>query len=296
MLKVAVVVVNWNAKEVTRNCLESLERSTYPDIDVILVDNASSDGSVEYLRALFPRVLLIANATNERFARGSNEGIRLGLERGAAYLFLLNNDAVVEETAIERLVGVVESSDRIGLVGSKILYFDHKHVIWSAGGEVNFWTGITRHRGIREEDRGQFDELADVGYLTGCALMASRKLVETIGVLDASYHMYGEDADWCLRAKRAGFRVVYVPDSRVWHKVSLSSGGEFSPGKVYQKTRSNILLFTRHARPYHWITIPFFSAVHLLWLFLTGISGRRAGVPGAVLRALRDGLLRREPR
>ncbi len=289
MSKISAIVVNWNAREDTRECIESLLKSDHPGLEVILVDNASSDGSVEYLRNLFPNITILANKENERFALGSNKGMRLAIERGAQFLFLLNNDAVVEEKTVGALLRAMESTPGAGLVGPKILYFSRKDVIWSAGGEVSFWRGMTRHRGIRQKDAGQFDRTADVGYLTGCALMAGRELVEKIGYLDPAFYIYGEDADWCLRAREAGFRVVYVPEARVWHKVSLSTGGEFSPVKLYEKTRSNLLLFARHARPYHWITIPFASLAFLLWLFLRGVFRGDLEVPRAVVRALRDG-------
>ncbi|MCX5800926.1 MAG: glycosyltransferase family 2 protein [Candidatus Eisenbacteria bacterium] len=294
MSRVSAVVVNWNAREDTRECIESLTNSDYPELDVILVDNASSDGSVEYLRSLFPRVTIVENLTNERFALGSNKGMRLALDRGAQCVFLFNNDAVVEKTTIGKLAEALEGTSGAGLVGPKILYSSRKDVIWSAGGEVNFWTGITRHRGIREKDAGQYDRSTEVGYLTGCALMARRELIAKIGFLDPSYHMYGEDADWCLRARKAGFGIVYVPDARVWHKVSLSTGGEFSAGKLYEKTRSNLLLLSRHARPYHWITIPFSSLFYLFRLFVQGIWRRNLDVPRTIVGALGDGVRKRD--
>ena len=182
----------------------------------------------------------------------------------------------------------MEESGRIGLAGPKIFYFSRKDVIWSAGGEVSFWRGRTRHRGIRQKDSPMFSERRDVDYLTGCALMARKEFVEKVGMLDTSYRMYGEDADWCLRARRAGYRVAYVPEALAWHKVSVSSGGEFSPSKIYNKTMSNVLLFRRHARPYHWITIPFFGAGYLVWLFLKGLVRGDVKLAGAVFRALGD--------
>lgn len=159
---------------------------------------------------------------------------------------------------------------------------------------MNFWRGTTCHRGIREKDTGQYDESVEVGYLTGCALMVKKELIEKIGFLDPSYYIYGEDADWCLRARKADFRVVYVPAARVWHKVSLSTGGEFSATKLYEKTKSNLLLFSRHARPYHWITIPFFSLFYLLWLFIKGIMRGNLDVPRAIVRGLGDCLRKRD--
>ncbi len=292
MHKVAAIVVNWKAREDTRECLQSLLRSSYTDMDVILIDNASADGSADYLRREFPGTLLIENPTNEGFARASNRGMTLALERGAQYLFLFNNDAVVDEHAVERLVDAVERSQDVGLVGPKIFYFAEKDLIWSAGGEVNFWTGVTRHRGIRKRDSAEFSVGRDVDYLTGCALMARREMVERVGLLDTTYEMYGEDADWCLRARKAGFRVVFVPEAMAWHKVSLSSGGEFAPTKMRRKAKSNVRLFFRHARPYHWISIPFCSAAYVAWLVLRSLVRGEFDLPVSLLRGLRDGLKR----
>ena len=290
MHKVSAIVVNWNAREDTRECLASLARSSHRELETILIDNASSDGSVEYLKRLFPATVFVSNASNEGFARASNAGMKLALERGADYLFLFNNDAVADERTVERLVAAMEESGGIGLAGPKIFYFSRKDVIWSAGGEVDFWKGMTRHRGIRKQDSPAFSERTDVDYLTGCALMARRELVEKVGMLDTSYRMYGEDADWCLRARRAGYRVAYVPEALAWHKVSLSSGGEFSPSKIYNKTVSNVLLFRKHARPYHWVTIPFFGAGYLAWLFLKGLVRGDVKPATVVFRALGDTL------
>ncbi|MBN1504072.1 MAG: glycosyltransferase family 2 protein [Candidatus Eisenbacteria bacterium] len=288
MRRVAAIVVNWNAREDTRECLASLARSSHRELETILVDNASADGSVEYLKGLFPAVLFVTNSTNEGFARASNAGMKLALDRGVDYVFLFNNDAVVDERAVERLVAAMEESSEVGMAGPKIFYFSRKNVIWSAGGEVDFWRGMTRHRGIRKEDSPAFSSPRDVDYLTGCALMATRELVQRVGMLDTSYRMYGEDADWCLRARKGGYRVAYVPEALAWHKVSLSSGGEFSPTKVYNKTVSNVRLFSRHARPYHWVTIPFFAAGYLVWLFLKGLAAGDLRLAGAVFRALGD--------
>jgi GT2 family glycosyltransferase len=138
MRKVSAIVVNWNAREDTRECLASLVRSSHRELETILIDNASADGSVDYLKSLFPATVFVSNATNEGFARASNAGMRLALDRGADYVFLFNNDAVADERAVERLVAAMEESPRVGLAGPKIFYFSKKDTIWSAGGDVDF--------------------------------------------------------------------------------------------------------------------------------------------------------------
>ena len=161
-------------------------------------------------------------------------------------------------------------------------YLDHPDILWSAGGGINWWLGLTWHYGLRKPDGPAYSRRRSVGYLTGCAIMARRRVVEEIGLLDAEYVLYAEDADWCVRARRAGWDLLYVPEATMWHEVSRSSGGAQSPFKVYHKVRSNFRLFRLYARPYHWVTIPF--AV----LFGAVVYGIRALLSGntSALRAL----------
>ena len=161
-----------------------------------------------------------------------------------------------------------------GLVAPKILYQSPPSLIWYAGGELSFWTGTMRHVGIRQQDRGQFDGAGPTQYATGCCVLARRALIERIGMLDETYHMYAEDADWSLRAHRAGFDVLYAPAGVLWHRVSVSAGGNLSLFKLTNKFRGNFRFFARYASWYHWAVFPWLSIVVSTWAMLAYLLRR----------------------
>ena len=164
-------------------------------------------------------------------------------------------------------------------------------MIWYAGGECYAGLGYTAHRGIRKRDAGQYRSVEETGYLTGCCLLANRATWEEVGVLDESYFIYAEDADWCLRARARGFRLLFVPTARLWHKVSAASGGAAGAWKIYQRLRANLTLFHRHARGLGRLTwLPALLAqqiVLMVWLVVRGRIAAAAAVPRALWDALR---------
>jgi GT2 family glycosyltransferase len=272
---VAIIVLTWNGKGLTLDCLDSLSRITYDTTITYLVDNASSDGTAEAVEERFgASVRIIRNRSNLGFSKGNNVGIEAALRDGCDLIFLLNNDTVVDPGLITHLAGALERSPETGIVGPKIYYHTPPELIWFAGGEVFLWRGVARHRGIREKDAGQYDRERDVDYVTGCALLARREVFETIGMLDHSYRAYYEDTDFCMRARRAGYGIRYVPGGVLWHKISQSTGGQVSRRKIAIKLRSTIRFFGRYARPYHWLTIPFFFMVDAARILLMVASGK----------------------
>jgi len=136
------------------------------------------------------------------------------------------------------------------------------------------WRGIARHTGIRETDRGQYDREHDIDYATGCAFLVRRAVLEKIGDLDPGYRAYFEDADFCVRARRAGFRIRYIPAAHVWHRISASTGGQLSRRKAGRKLASSRRFFGRYARPYHWVTIPFFFVLDVIRIGGLVLAGR----------------------
>ncbi len=259
--RVAVIVLNWNGKQLTLDCLESLAKITATSAHVILVDNASTDDSVAAVtQAYGDRVTVIQNDENVGFSKGNNRGIRHALAAGAEYVLLLNNDTVVDPGFIEPMLA--EFNDpRVGIVGSKIYYFNPPDKIWFAGGGLSFFRGRAWHVGIRHSDDGRFDTPGDTDYITGCSLMARATMLDQIGLLDPTYRAYYEDADLCVRARTAGWKIRYAPQSKVWHKISASTGGQVSRRKITQKWKSGLKFFATHARPWHWLTIPIFQAI-----------------------------------
>lgn len=273
--RVTIVILNWNGRELTLECLESLERVETPRVDRIVVDNGSTDGSVEAIRGQYrDRVTVIANRENLGFAAGNNVGIRHALDSGADFVVLLNNDTVVDPEFIDHLLRTFADDPGVGIAGPKIYYYTPPDQIWFAGGRISLARGVSWHIGIREDDRGQFDRGGEVDYVTGCALMASREVFDTCGFLDPSYVAYYEDADFCMRARLAGFKIVYAPRGRVWHKISASTGGQMSRRKISRKFKSTWKFLRRYARPWHWLTIPFFFALDATRVVILVAAGR----------------------
>ena len=268
-------MLTWNGKTLTLDCLESLALLEYGNAEVIVVDNASTDGTVSAVRDAYEsRVTIIENDCNLGFSHGNNIGIRYALENGADYALLLNNDTVVDPGLVGGMLDVMTSAPDIGVAGAKIFYASPPDQIWFAGGEVFLSRGTSRHIGIREKDTGQYDTARDVDYVTGCALMAKREVFEKIGSLDPTFVAYYEDVDFCMRSRRAGYRVVYAPGGKVWHKISSSTGGQASAAKISRKLRSTFIFFRRYASWHHWLTIPFFFAADVVRIFFLIIAGR----------------------
>jgi GT2 family glycosyltransferase len=207
----------------------------------LIVDNGSTDGSEAVLRERFSDIELIRNDVNFGFAGGNNVGISHALTQGADYVWLLNNDTVVAPDALSALVHVAEGDDRVGMVGSKIVYDDNPKLIWYAGAMLNpVCPYRPAHRGLREQDLGQYDVSEETGYVTGCSLLARCEMIGNIGLLDDRLFLYFEDVDWNVRACHAGWRLVYAPASFVRHKESISSGGAASPTVLYYMARNRL--------------------------------------------------------
>jgi GT2 family glycosyltransferase len=288
--QVWAVVVNWNGGEVLEPCLRTLLASSYPNMIVLLVDNASSDGSVQFVREAFPSVRVAEQPSNLGYAAGVNAGLTLALDGGAEHVLLLNNDIELDAGAVSALVDAASAHPRSAFVGPMIYYAGRPSVIWSAGGAVSFWSGDIRHIGLREEDVGQYAGVREVDYVTACAMLASASAVRKIGLMDEGYYMYNEDTDWCVRARGAGFTVLVAPAAKIWHKVSMSSGGGLTSFKIYHRLRSTLRFFSLHARPYHWLGIVPLTACRTLGFAVRELVGGRGGNVGAVLRGLLDSM------
>lgn len=291
MRRLVVLVLNWNGGDDTLSLLATLERCRAPEgwsVETLVVDNGSSDGSADRIAAAHPSVQVLRLSENRRFAGGNNAGLERALAGGADAVMLLNNDTEADPALLERLLLALEQDPRAGAAAPLIYFAAPTDRIWYAGGECVPALGLARHRGLRARDRGQYRGVEATGYLTGCCLVARREAWERVGPLDERYFIYAEDADWCLRARAAGFRLLFVPTARLWHKVSASSGAA-SPWKIYQRTRANWTLFARHARGLARLTwAPAFLAQQVVlaaWLLARGRAAAAAAVPRALLDA-----------
>lgn len=248
--KVGIILINWNQGKDTSSCLLSLRGLDYPNYEIVLVDNASTDGSPDRIKAAFPGIVLIKNKENLGFAEGNNVGIRYLMSDKTDYVLLLNNDTEVEPNFLSELVKEAERHNDTGIVGPKILFFDRPDKIWYAGGFFNAVTGKTYHRGQNEADRGQYDLVTEVGFVSGCAMLIKRAVLEKLKGLDPDYFYSHEDVDLCLRAKALGYKLLYIPASRIKHKIAMSSGGRFSPLYIYYRVRNSILFMQKNKFPF----------------------------------------------
>jgi len=281
-----VIVLNWNGESVIGPCLRSLEQVTDVSLRIIVVDNASTDDSIELVRRDFPEVAVIENGRNLLFAEGNNVGLRSALANGGRYLLLLNNDTEVDPGFAVRMYEALRGDEHIGIVGPKILYYDDPRRIWYGGGDFYPVLGVPRHRHIRRIDGSFADRRRDTGYVSGCALLVRREVIEDIGMLDPVYTMYCEDVDFCLRARRSGWRCVYEPSAVVWHKVSSSSGGGMTPYKLEHRLVSTYRLFARF-KPLWWrIALMPVHAAGFVFLLLALLFGGRWNLFRGALRGV----------
>lgn len=238
MPKVFIIILNWNQPDLTIECLESVKklRTENCELKTIIVDNGSTDKSIEKLNAK-SKIVMLETGENLGFAGGNNVGIEHALEHGADYVMLLNNDTVVDAGLVEGMLKTFKEHPKTGAVSPKIYfakgYEFHKkrykkselgNVIWYAGGDLDWKNVYGSNHGVDLVDHGQFDEVKEIDFGTGCCILVPSEVIQKVGMLDEKYYLYLEDADWCQRIKNAGYQVLYTPNGYLWHKVSQSSG------------------------------------------------------------------------
>jgi GT2 family glycosyltransferase len=220
--KVSIIILNWNGYIDTIECLESLKKNDYQNYEVIIVDNASIGDDVNILRNKYgDYVHIIANSRNDGFPGGCNIGMRYALEKGTDYILLLNNDTTVDKGFLTELVNAVKDDTATGIAGSKVYYYYHPRVLQTVGGMINWWLGTIKVLGD-VEDVGQYETISERDFVYGTSFLLKKEVIEKISFMDETYFFGIEELDYCTRAKRARFKVVYVPKSKIWHKVGAS--------------------------------------------------------------------------
>ena len=240
--RVLAVILNWNSGTDTIACLEAVQRSTYPALHTLVVDNGSVDDSIAQIRARFPTVRLLALDANHGYAGGNNRGIAHGLDE-CELAWLLNPDVVVDAECLTRLVATAQSHPRAAMLGPLVRMREDSGRILSAGGQLVH--GWARHRGMGEPDRGQFREPVEVDFITGCALLVRCSALGTIGMLDERFFVYAEEIDWCHRARAAGLTCVLDPSAIAWHPNTQARDAD-SPLVTYYSARNQLLLIRKH--------------------------------------------------
>lgn len=298
--QISIIILNWNGWQDTLECLESLVKISYPNYEVMVIDNASQDNSVKKIKEwkkkrLIKKFSLIENDKNYGFAEGNNIGIRKILkENQSPYILILNNDTVVDKKFLNELVKLAESQTKIGIVGPKIYLYPpkkDKEIIQSCGADIDLLRGKLVSYGDGEVNQGQFEKTKEVGYVYGTCFLAKSEVFKKIGFFDKKYHIYAEEADFCLRAKKVSYSIYYAPKAIIWHK------GEASFQKkpeipVYLRTRNLFWLerkFTTRGEFLYFLTVYFTSQFpHTIWR--SYFKPRQFRLLLSYLRGLKDGI------
>jgi GT2 family glycosyltransferase len=246
--KVFAITLNWNGKDDTLECLASLKKLDYPNYDIIVVDNGSSDGSVEAFRQGYPDVTVIANDTNLGYAEGFNTGLEWAYQHDAAYSLIVNNDTVIDPLALSELVKVAERQPDIGFVSGKVYWYNEPNRLQTAGRLSSPGTLVGGHVASGEVDVGQVDEIREYDFVDDVLLLVRRAVYDRVGGYDPNFFLYYEETDWCARARRAGFRIVYTPHAKIWHKGRIGGADVvLSPIRYYYLWRNRIVFMRRNA-------------------------------------------------
>lgn len=241
MDKIGIILLNYNSYEDTKECIESLNKITYPNYEIIVVDNKSTDDSYTKLKTV-DNITLIQSNFNGGFAYGNNIGIKYALDHECNQVLLLNNDTTVEPNFLDELVEINKQKN-VGIAAPKILNFYTPHIIWSAGGTINWklFVGYNDQTGMIDS---KYKEIKDVDFSNGCCLLIKKEVIDTIGYLPEEYFMYYEDLDYCLQV-REKYHIVYTSESIIYHKISASSGIA-SPFQLEWVTRSQLKFMNKY--------------------------------------------------
>lgn len=271
--EVLAVIVNWNGKADVLECLASLAKVNYPKdkLKMLVVDNGSSDGSQAAISKAYPDVGLIENEKNKGYVRAVNQGICHGLARDVNYIWICNNDIVVDEDALVQLITIGQSDPQIGVVAPVIYSYKDPERVDNAGYKINFWTGRLKKLKYQED---VFPEeqamLRDVESNLGCSNIIKTSLIRTVGLFRPIYKIYFEETDFNVRARRSGRRVVIARKAKVWHKFA-STMDRFLFRRAYLLLRNLFIFMILNARLYQLIIfIPYYFLVHVPYFIIHG--------------------------
>jgi len=241
---IGVVIVNHNLKNSLRETIQSFKKVNYPNLQIVVSDNASTDGSQDMVRSLFPDVQLLAHQEEQGYARAASLGMESLVDK-TRYIFSTTNDVIVDPEILNVLADFAEKHPRAGVLGTKIYFFDRPNVIWHAGGRVNPLHGHTYHFGWERKDSPRFDQVRECDYVTGCGFLLRSDVLKKIGFFKEDLVFYAEDADLCYRIRDSGYEVLYIPQAKMWHKVSTTLAKN-RPLQLRYSTRNTLYLLQRH--------------------------------------------------
>lgn len=287
-----LVIVNWNLEKDTLDCIDSLQAAGACPSQIIVIDNASTDGSVAAIRRRYSsELIIIESAENLGYAGGLNLGIKSAMERGAQWIFLLNNDTIVAPDVINQFENTIKTDITTTIIAPLIYYHADSRRIWSVGDRLIPGSLLTQSLYRNQIDRGQLSPLIQVDFVTGCAMMVKREVFERVGLFPTSYFMYAEEVDFLWRARKAGYKPLVVTRARIWHKVARSTAGEPAQRR-YWRIVNQILFYRRYAPIWQQpglFLFTFIRSIGLAFSYLIKHEGKQAS---SSLRGWMDGWLK----
>lgn len=272
--KVAIILVNYNGKEYNDECINSILNSSYKNLDIIVIDNDSKDGSPQLLKDKFSnKIKLIMAEKNLGFSGANNIGIREALENEAEYILLLNNDTIIDKDLISNMVKASKEEEN-AVISPKIYYYDNKDIIWSAGADMRWKRGLTDQRGINKKDDEKYNKRQEVEFGTGCCLLIPSEVIRKVGYLTDDYFLYYEDTDYCMRVRSCGYKIIYEPKAILYHKESASTGGSLSKLYIYYNTRNRLVFNKRFNKKNKLTYMTYFYCTRLVKCVIWIIKGR----------------------
>lgn len=247
-MKIAVIVLHFGNLSDTLECLNSLTQQDYSDFEIILVDNGSQNPSLAEALKNFQHLFFIKNESNLGFAEGNNVGIHCAMERGAEAILLLNNDTICSPNLLSIFANASKTYPDAAVFGAKIFFHDDPTVIWHAGGNINLSTWRCYHEGCPISDlEKKWDAVRDINYACGCALFITSYAIKKVGFMAPEFFLIWEEIDWCWRIRKAGYRCLYIPEAKVWHKISHAfKGGNRGALWQYYYFRNRLLFLKRN--------------------------------------------------
>lgn len=268
---VFIIIVNYKNCEDTKECVKSLINIYKIGYSIVIVDNASNDGSVQKLKNEFEKkVIIIENTVNQGFGVASNNGAKYAIEAGATHILLLNNDTTVDSNFLICLLKKVQDN-RICV--PKILSYYDKDKIWYAGGQIDRMRGTSRHFGMWEEDAPIYSIEKKVDYLSGCCVLIPVPIIKKIGLFGDEFFLYFEDMDFSLRCLEANVEILYVPEAIVYHKEGTSSGGKQSKTTVYYANRNRFYILKKYRNEFRFIARAYTYVSRLIY-YIYGVIFR----------------------
>jgi len=273
---VIAVILNTSRKDDTLACLQSLAQQDYPNLRLVVLDNTSTDGSVQAIGSAYPQVQIIALRENLGYAGNNNVGISAALEQGADWVFVLNEDIVLAPNVVSCLMLEARIHPQTGILGPLVYHFDPPTVIQTAGGVMTAnWDAV--HTGQNQPDTGQFAQPRRVDWISGCAILVRAEVIRQNGMIDPRFFYYWEETEWCVRIARAGWEVWAVPAAHIWHK-GVQINYQPGPNVTYYATRNRLLLLSTHHAPIRAWIYALFNLIRTLgaWTILPRWKNHRA--------------------